>query len=671
MLLSASVVNSDFFAGQFAEYTIIRQDGRYFVTNKASGIVTPLAADIQRIKFSDTSVALDIDGNAGQVYRLYRAAFDRQPDTGGLGYQIGAMEIAGLNLTQVSQNFINSPEFSGRYGSLDNERFVIQLYLNVLKRAPDADGLAFHVSNIASGRLSRAQVLIGFSESPENQEQVLEGIQQGMAYVPAAAKDFGPTAPTGSLADYIEVIPDAFSFAAVNKTHLPWMQSVEQVRTLQTGADLIVFGMVYPDWSRGLFNQEVFVRGPQALLRWTGRRFENADALVEGGMPSMYFGETMNSLGDLNGDGKADAILGGNGPDANGNPSEPTYAVISSGNSYVKRQLPTTARPGTWNWAHGVASVMLADKPYKAAFIGDFINGPSVLARIGASGQFESLQERLPVWLKLPSTDLNGWYPDADMPVSAAMGADLDGDGVDELVIGTSFSYHETSEKLGFNKHGSYLLKQDANGSFANSTAQPLPDGAFSKRNCWDPTKNAMAWNCFNLTVKQISAADMNGDKRPDLIIQNHAYGLDATGQFKTGSQTQILINMGKLVFADRTVDFFGNDTVSDMNMSGGYRHAYPVDLNGDGCNDIVMRGDAVNTERLRVYLNDCAGKLVDISREVRALLPSATAGVVMNLGGRPAIVTDEDMKADSSLKLHVLRFARNIPTPQNGVVAW
>ncbi|WP_194724401.1 DUF4214 domain-containing protein [Noviherbaspirillum malthae] len=665
------VVNADFFAGRYADYAITSENGQYVVTDKISGIASHIAPGVQRIRFNDTSVALDTEGAAGQIYRLYRAAFDREPDQGGLGYQIGAIELAGLSLSVVSQNFINSPEFSVRYGSLDNRQFVTRLYKNVLKRAPEAQGLDFHVSNIESGRLTRAQVLIGFSESPENKGQVLNEIQHGMAYVPAKVTDFLPGKPNGSLADYVEVIPDAFTFAAVGKTHIPWMQSVEQIKQIQTGADLIVFGMVYPDWSYDLFKKEIYARGPQMLLRWTGRQFENADALVEGGMPAMYFAETMNSLGDLNGDGKADAILGGNGPDSHGNPAEPTYAILSQGDGYVKRQLPNTARAGTWNWAHGVASVKLADTPYKAAFVGDFINGPSVLARIDASGQFESLQERLPAWLRLPSTDLNGWYPDADMPVTAAAGADLDGDGIDELILGTSFSYHETSEKLGFNKHGSYVLKQDAKGSFANATAQALPNGAFSKRNCWDQAANATAWNCYNLAVKQISVADMNGDKRPDLIIQNHQYGLDAKGQFKTGSQTQILINMGKLFFVDKTADFFGNSMVSDMTVSGGYRHAYPTDLNGDGCVDIVMRGDAVNNEKLRVYLNDCGGRMVDISQEVRALLPSATTGVVMNLGGRPAIVTDQDMKGNYTLKLHVLRFTSNVPTPQNGTVPW
>src|SRR5436305_877922 len=35
----------------------------------------------------------DINGTAAQVYRLYRAAFNRVADAGGLGYQVGQVEV--------------------------------------------------------------------------------------------------------------------------------------------------------------------------------------------------------------------------------------------------------------------------------------------------------------------------------------------------------------------------------------------------------------------------------------------------------------------------------------------------------------------------------------------------------------------------------------------------
>ena len=49
---------------------------------------------VERLVFSDVTVALDLDGVGGQAYRIYKAAFDREPDSGGLGYWIAQMETA-------------------------------------------------------------------------------------------------------------------------------------------------------------------------------------------------------------------------------------------------------------------------------------------------------------------------------------------------------------------------------------------------------------------------------------------------------------------------------------------------------------------------------------------------------------------------------------------------
>jgi len=141
---------------------------------------TDTLTNVERLQFSDFDVALDIDGNAGQAYRLYQAAFDRTPDIGGLGFQMHALDT-GLSLSQVAQNFINSPEFQATYGSVDNTHFVTLLYANVLHRDPDEGGLAFHVARLEAG-VSRADVLIGFSESPENKAALLGDIEHGMVY---------------------------------------------------------------------------------------------------------------------------------------------------------------------------------------------------------------------------------------------------------------------------------------------------------------------------------------------------------------------------------------------------------------------------------------------------------------------------------------------------------
>jgi serralysin len=83
----------------------------------------------------------------------------------------------------VAQHFIDSPEFQATYGNTTDTQFITLLYQNVLNRAPDPGGLQFHLDEFAHGE-SRADMLTHFSESPENQANVIGQIGNGMLYVP-------------------------------------------------------------------------------------------------------------------------------------------------------------------------------------------------------------------------------------------------------------------------------------------------------------------------------------------------------------------------------------------------------------------------------------------------------------------------------------------------------
>lgn len=180
-LVGGTGVDSAGYAGRRADYTIASTSTGYSVTDKVGSDGSDALIGVERLYFADGNIAFDVAGNAGQAYRLYQAAFNRKPDESGLGFQMQQLDY-GSSLGRVAQNFISSPEFVRTYGALDNNQFVIQLYQNVLHRAPDAAGLAFHVGNLASGAGNRANALVGFSESPENQAAVIGVSQTGMYY---------------------------------------------------------------------------------------------------------------------------------------------------------------------------------------------------------------------------------------------------------------------------------------------------------------------------------------------------------------------------------------------------------------------------------------------------------------------------------------------------------
>lgn len=143
---------------------------------------TATLAHIERADFGDGALAFDIAGTAGQAYRIYQAAFGRTPDTAGLGFWIAAMD-QGASLDHVAAQFVASAEFSDTYGALDDKGFLTTIYHNVLHREADADGFTFWDNALANG-LSRAQMVAQFSESAENQAQIIGMIANGIAYLP-------------------------------------------------------------------------------------------------------------------------------------------------------------------------------------------------------------------------------------------------------------------------------------------------------------------------------------------------------------------------------------------------------------------------------------------------------------------------------------------------------
>lgn len=167
-----------------AKYTVNKTADKTYVGNAAVPNSIDTLVNVERVKFADVHLAFDISGNAGQAYRLYQAALNRTPDLIGLGAQIGGLDN-GMSLLQIAQNFMDSAEFKLKYGeNLSNYDFVKQLYSNVLHRAPDEKGLADQVHALEVG-FTRSQLLVNFSESPENQAALIGVIQNGIEYMAA------------------------------------------------------------------------------------------------------------------------------------------------------------------------------------------------------------------------------------------------------------------------------------------------------------------------------------------------------------------------------------------------------------------------------------------------------------------------------------------------------
>lgn len=185
-------------SGHHAQVTFSDPSTSFAIAPDNSGGVTltranhpPIQLDnVEFLNFSDQTLFVEHADNAN-IARLYSAAFNRTPDTGGLS---GWEDIYGSNIsavvkahglyaalaqtndgfgTSIAGGFTQSTEFQQLYGTLNDNSFVTQLYLNVLNRTPLPSELNAWLSLIQNGdangtHFTHDMVLVGFAESPEN-----------------------------------------------------------------------------------------------------------------------------------------------------------------------------------------------------------------------------------------------------------------------------------------------------------------------------------------------------------------------------------------------------------------------------------------------------------------------------------------------------------------------
>ncbi|WP_421118270.1 putative Ig domain-containing protein [Aquihabitans daechungensis] len=130
-----------------------------WLADLASGAKTPVG-------LVDAAEAFPYWQKQSPVIRLFQAYFLRLPDKSGLAYWTGKSR-AGKKITEISGEFARSSEFTRRYGTLTNRKFVEQIYLNVLGRTGDATGINSWTAKLDAKTKTRGQVMVGFSESSE------------------------------------------------------------------------------------------------------------------------------------------------------------------------------------------------------------------------------------------------------------------------------------------------------------------------------------------------------------------------------------------------------------------------------------------------------------------------------------------------------------------------
>lgn len=139
---------------------------------------TLVTEGMERLQFSSGTLAFDMDGHAGQAYRLYKAALARDPDAAGLKYWTGELD-RGMDVTEAAALIIGSDEFSDLYGT-EPAAMIAGFYANILGRQPQAFESDYWIGEYAREARSMADILVGFSESAENVAAVAPVFAEGL-----------------------------------------------------------------------------------------------------------------------------------------------------------------------------------------------------------------------------------------------------------------------------------------------------------------------------------------------------------------------------------------------------------------------------------------------------------------------------------------------------------
>lgn len=171
------------YGGQRSRFSVVQDGGKTIVRDKVGLEGTDLLFGVERLLFSDTSVALDLDGHAGMAVKVLGAVLGREAvhDKSLVGVSLGLFD-AGLSSGAVAMVLIEA-----KLGAaISDEAFVAKVYHNITGRAPADTDLAYYVGLLKSGVHTQASLALLAAETEANKVNIdLVGLSQtGVEFTP-------------------------------------------------------------------------------------------------------------------------------------------------------------------------------------------------------------------------------------------------------------------------------------------------------------------------------------------------------------------------------------------------------------------------------------------------------------------------------------------------------
>ena len=170
------------YSGPLVQYTVNKSGSRYIVSEPTGSDGTDYLTNIERLKFKDKFIAIDLDGNAGTTAKILGAVFGK--DAVNNKNYIGI----GLNFLDTGWTYDNLAGLAlEAAGAKTNDQIVSLLWTNVIGTKPTAADKQPFIALLENGMSAGALAHLAADTSFNTTNINLVGLAQtGIEYIPVS-----------------------------------------------------------------------------------------------------------------------------------------------------------------------------------------------------------------------------------------------------------------------------------------------------------------------------------------------------------------------------------------------------------------------------------------------------------------------------------------------------
>ena len=170
------------YSGPLEQYTVNKSGSRYIVSEPTGSDGTDYLTNIERLKFKDKFIAIDLDGNAGTTAKILGAVFGK--DAVNNKNYVGI----GLNFLDTGWTYDNLAGLAlDAAGAKTNDQIVSLLWTNVIGTKPTAADKQPFIALLDNGMSAGALAHLAADTSFNTTNINLVGLAQtGIEYIPVS-----------------------------------------------------------------------------------------------------------------------------------------------------------------------------------------------------------------------------------------------------------------------------------------------------------------------------------------------------------------------------------------------------------------------------------------------------------------------------------------------------